>query len=251
MSESGEIRFVPAVEPQMTTEGLTWLADINKRLKLDGVTPDIAKAIIINTNAIYVPPDTQAEVWSKLASHYGLPLVGPGAVNEIAYQNDIHAAVDLERFDIDPHAAIAAYKTHQWVNELGPFLEDPYYEQYVRIDFHSFVGTAKAAVTFKKANELMKDVPQWTLRWLEAHHTNTLVLREFEERRRSMIDKILTGTKFVNGISFIDKNKWNDMLTMFLATPIAQLLDQNSEIAVGESSMDFNPVGPILVPKGK
>ncbi|GEM_PF-3377774 len=265
MTEANEVGFILPVQDRLTDQNRAWLAGINASIANGVVTVGASKDLVANANVLIMPPVIKEQVWSTLASHYGLT---PGTSDfraEIDHHRDIRAAVDLERFDLDPHAAIAEFQAHQWANELTPFLESPSYAKYLgNLGFRVFADAVKTAVAAKKAHELRADLPAWRIRMYildmqreqQGGFGHSHPFAE-EADRKKFIAELLASTRRVDGMLFTDKDKWNDLLGLFMSMQVAQQLDQNSDIRVlHPNSISLGrredvSVANVLIPKEK
>ncbi|EKD86960.1 MAG: hypothetical protein ACD_37C00091G0006 [uncultured bacterium] len=216
------------------------LRELNEQISSEGVTVDVAKILIANRNVLNIPGALQQTAWTTLASHYGFEPSSSGFMSENDHHRDISAAVDLEKFDVDPSAAIIEYRKHHWAEELGPFSE-----QFVRensVSFAAFADVAMAAVISKKAGELTAEAEaekqrildmtpeEWEeyrqgIRWSQSGRASD-VFRE----KTYVVEEILKVTRHVDGLYFIKTEKWDDVLTLFSGLQIAQQLYEKSEL---------------------
>ncbi len=264
MTETNVVGFIPPVQDRLTDQSRAWLAGINASIANGVVTVDASKSLVANLNVLIMPPVIEEQVWSTLASHYGLTPNTSGHSAEIDHHRDIRAAVDLERFDLDPHTAIAEYKAHQWVEELTPFLETPSYARHLdNLRFGVFADAVKTAVAAKKAHELRADLPAWRIRMYildmqreqQGGFGHSHPFAE-EADRKKFISELLASTRRVDGILFMDKDKWDDLLGLFMSTQTAQQLDQSSGIRVLRDSISLGrreviSAANVLIPKEK
>ncbi|MBI4097113.1 MAG: hypothetical protein HY428_01740 [Candidatus Levybacteria bacterium] len=113
MSEpgQGEIQFLPKYNRAAEDSQLRkMLEEINQRLKRESeITVRSAKDIIFNRDLLQIPKPTRTTARRVLAAHYGFAdETDPVAASYL--EEDLTAAIDYERFGIDPSLPLAEYK---------------------------------------------------------------------------------------------------------------------------------------------
>lgn len=241
MNEFKDISFYPKYEERVDDKAKQWLTAVNEHLRTEGLTVDVAKGLLINRHALNIPSEIQLGVDHSLSSHYGLTGSdtddGFGKLN---HSMDLAAAVDYERFGIDPLIAIQEYKGTNWQESLSPYAQ--YQPSSFDIGFRGFAETSRAAVVAKKGNIFTSEAIGKSERiknmspkeWEEYRHgtrwSQSARAQEVLREGVSISEKIMEPTRSVYGLSFIKKEMWNEVLKYFLSFRSTQLLDENSHL---------------------
>lgn len=139
----------------------------------NSVSLDEAKKLVKGPEIFRRPPDQQRAIWDSLASHYGLTQqpskpdesISTISLREGIFKDGIRAAVKLEDLGINPFDAINEFHSHQWKDELGPFVArlgslgeplafDSALASLERYSFSKFASDVESTVRYKKAYDL-------------------------------------------------------------------------------------------------
>ena len=238
MSEVQEVSFYPRYEERLGEDAKRWLATVNIALRNQGVTVDVSKTLVLNQEALNIPNPTKAGVVATLSNHYGLEAIKGDSLPHIY---NLKAAVDYEKFDVDPFTAIAEYQGYDWKGELAPFSER--IPEHLNLSFNTFADVNKAAVILSKGVELAQEAvakrqiildmtpEKWDeyrrgIRWSQSGRAKDIFREDM-----FVVEKVQDSTRIMSHLYFVREDRWNDMLLHFMELPSTLQLDHNSQLA--------------------
>lgn len=148
------IRFYPRFARELGEDAHQWLSGLNAMIQGQGLVVDTAKGILVNRDVLDLPESVRASAQALLLAHYGLPVEDQNPTSQIEETRDILAAIELERFGLNPREAIVEFNRINWIGLLQNYSR---YSVTAVPRFRTLTEGCKGSVVLKKADILARE----------------------------------------------------------------------------------------------